>query len=372
MSKCILNIDLDKTSAHFEGGDDITGTLHVRATSKCTCSKLTIATICSPEMPDSSSCRDREVLATDEVFNEGDELEFDFSLYVPPGGPFTCEGEMIDVGWKVEATAEIDWHLDACEEQPIRVEPGSSDYFVFDHADYLTEENASFGFFGYLGFILSTISLLALLVVTGFLAVVLFPWMAIPLGSIDYSVSSIDYTVMMVTMVSLSSILFGRWKKTFSKIFFEHALESLDLSVTPKRASPGETVTVRVSAIPKFPITLGNADLTIRGKEVRFEGFIKENRRPVYEKALWKEARSEAFAVDQKLSLEGPENKKISAGEEMTFSSSFQIPDDSPYTFEADKNKIRWYATAYLDLHWITEFRTIQPFIVRPRFPEET
>lgn len=112
MAKCDLTLELDDPDRAFSPGDTIAGRVRVRADADCRCDALKIELQYHTHGKGNvvSDTIAEQTLFTGE-WRSGASTAYPFSIPVPPGWQGSA-GELLNVGFRLRATADIPWAFD--------------------------------------------------------------------------------------------------------------------------------------------------------------------------------------------------------------------------------------------------------------------
>ena len=128
MSKCTVEVHLERDDPAFTPGEPIRGTVQVTAGEPCDVRKLVLGLEWRTHgKGNTDRGRPEEVvLATDLSLIPGAPQTFSFEFEAPEG-PFTYRGSIINLDWYVRANADLAWTRDPGAEAEIILRPAPSD-----------------------------------------------------------------------------------------------------------------------------------------------------------------------------------------------------------------------------------------------------
>jgi hypothetical protein len=338
MNDCDVTIELDG-DPRLEGGDTVTGTVLVEVTDDCTCNALTAEL---GWYTDGCGNDASEIVVREELFhgewNKDEEHRYPFEIDVPPG-PYTYDGNMLSLDWKLEANADISWALDPSDARDVVVEPGGSaeDYQVgeTEGSETWTKDGGSDNLGMIIGLLFSAI-LLSVAAWFGWTALSREGWNAF------------------VSVVALGFLGGGLWVAYIAvrNYFAEMKLGDVQVTQEPERASPGDELACTVRLEPPREVDLNKIELRLHGFEEVVSGHgdqQKTHTHTIYEKTSV---------------LIGSEQATVDGVEE--FEGALTLPEDVPYSIEIAANKVRWKVDVSVDIPGWPDWELPKPFLVRP------
>ncbi len=112
MADLEIRIDLDRDPPHFQPGDRITGTVHVRAGEELEARKVWVRRVyrTSGRGTPAMGQPERRTLDDDPPpLVAGEERSYPFELTAPEGPPSQA-GELVTLGWVIHAGVDLPWH----------------------------------------------------------------------------------------------------------------------------------------------------------------------------------------------------------------------------------------------------------------------
>lgn len=348
LADCELEIRLDRTPPRFHPGETVDGAVRVHVNADTYAAPLRV----DVGFEAGTGSGGGSVLPTGvEVFEgewlEGQDLEYRFSVELPPG-PFTYDGQIVSLTWQVNAWADVPGLLNPFTIADIEVTPDPASEAEPDwigpydpHADMRGRVATALESAGREVRPPDTVKLaLPLPLKVGCLLVVLGPFVVLAVGAVALIVATpfmlfgslhgarpltrVAFALLVgMMLVSLLRLQFVRnW-------FARLSLGSVQVTVEPELARPGEEVTVRVDFTPRR--TMKGATVT-----ARLEGFERRRqRRPGGGTAV---KRHDLYSTKVTLPLSG----RLQASRSTRVEGRVRIPPDAAPSFEVGPEAVLW------------------------------
>lgn len=349
MTSCNLQLELDQPQKKFLPGETVAGTLTVDVTDDCTCNALTVKRLWKThgKGTQNEGGEQLQVFAEDERWSSGEVFEYEFSFDVPPG-PYTYRGDLINVDWYIRAEADIAWGLDSDVEQDFLVVPASADEFVVGTKDVPVTEPTAQLEWGKIGF-------------GAFFAMIGSVPMWFALSSVLEG-GSVGGAAMALLFGGIFLAVGGYVVYTGVRNYLaEKKLGTVDVSISDSVATPGQTLTYNVEMSPRDDVEVNEISMILRGKE-----WVK------YRHGTDTKTQENKIFGDERIAAQ---NKAYTAGSQLAISEDLDLPDSAPFSFEAERNRIRWIAEFHVDVADWPDWKDQLYLTVRPdpdREPDRT
>ncbi len=347
MSVCDLSIELEEPRAVFYAGQPIKGKVVVQVLKDCRCKALTLVlgwrTQGKGNEAHGGGPRPTKTILGQGEWKAGQRLEFFFSIIAPPG-PVSYRGHYINIGWFIQARADVPWAIDPKAVVPmvLLASPGQQSHYLgpFFAAEQLQSSRSTVRG-------KSLITSGVVLTILGVLSVAWALWASrMPhsahVGPAVYAVPG--------AMLLLGLILFF---VGFTQRHFDKRLGPPSVTLLPNPAAPGGPLTIQVLLRPDREITLLGAKATITGKETASSG--SGSTRKTYSHIF----HQQTFALNDA-------KGKVARKEERLLTWQFVLPAESPPTFSASDNRVEWSVQVSVEIHRWPDWSGKKVLVVTP------
>lgn len=336
MASCDVDVELDRDDHVYTPDETLSGRVIVEAEDDVECEALVLK-----RMWEARALGDekRGVETVETLFSgtwrAGETREYPFEVPLAPG-PYTYEGENLDVGWVLRARAEIGF-VDTWGDAGFALEPGASDEYVPGDEEAFREAREKGGASVSWGWVVLGAMLLAL----GILLAV---------GS---GLEGNLQPGTLAAFVALGALGLGVAYKGTRTYLAEKRLGDVRVRVSPREVEPGDEVTCRVRLPEEAEGTLSGLQLELAGREIAGKGGSKARNRVT-------ELHGETVVPD------GVEGLELERGRAEEFSARFRIPESAPYSFYAPHNRVEWTITARIAPRSRPTWTREEHLVVRP------
>lgn len=340
VARCELTIVRERSDPTYRAGDPIRGHVLVRVDSSCRCNALTLGPAWRTHGRGNTARGEAKGV---ELFRgewtAGEEHAYPFELRAP-SWPWTYHGHEVNLDWSLVARADIPWALDPKAEEEIVIAPGgdTTDAEVeLERHGRATTAHARFGLclalIG-LSFAMSGLAAMA----TGVLVVLqgeLGGLVAVPFGALFAAVGA--GIAFLGVRNDLAQIRLGR----------------IDVSLSARRARPGDVVTCVVRLSPRADVQLNGVTMRLRGCEVAVRGSGTNRTTHTHE------------LHDEQVVVDGS-RRSVRRLEDVELEQTFRIPADAPYSFFVPDNSVAWSISVHVDVAGWPDWTHEEPLIVLP------
>ena len=365
MAKCDLSIHLDGDRTAYRGGETVTGTVEVRTDDEVQCKALSVE--CQWRTHGKGSTARGKALRLDVfqgAWQAGAVQHYAFSFELPHG-PFTYHGHYLNVGWFIQARADIPWALDPKAEHEISVEadpdrdpewhclvtqmhelPEALRVEIGAPSTPMTPEWQRR--MAVVNYGCAAVFVVPLLIIT---ALGLYRGISLIQGGGDSRVwleAALWIGVPLVFWVPLARI--------FLKLLRNRAamkrLGDVDFDVTPLALRRGESLRVRFSCRPEQAVALKRATVRVEAEERVTRG--SGTSRKTY--------RQRVYSHEEDL----PAAENLPAGLPFQREIEIPIPPDAPPSFIAADNRLDWAVSLHLDIPRWPDWSAERAILVHP------
>lgn len=322
MSRCDLEVVLERPDGRYVAGEVVTGFVSVRANAECVCNGLDVwvgwRTHGRGNRRTAEFGRTRLFTGT---WKADEEQIHPFELQLPADAPPTYEGTVLNLDWDVHATADIPWAFDPTAGAPLHVSAapdGAHDPGPTFGTLVQTQAAASRAMLIFAGFwFLLTVPILGTMTVL----------------SVTEAASALE-AVGALAFVSLFDVVFlglGGFLvyKALGSRMAERRLGPVEVTLPDRPLRPGEAIPVEVGFSPTTALQ-GSVTATLRGQEIVVSG--SGTNRKTYTQELHLDRRV--------LQEHGPLGTQ-----RVSLRVDLPVPPDAAPSFEADDNALRWEVT---------------------------
>jgi hypothetical protein len=325
LSKCDLEILLDRPDRAYRPGATIRGMVGVTVNKDCTCNGLTLTREWRTHGRGNRSRggKEADVLFEGE-WKAGEQHVHPFEIEVPDG-PLTYHGHHLNVDWYLDARADIPWALDPKASEEFVVLPGQRPPRhrgpLFVPGRHNTGQGVAGAVFGmaFAGFgsvfLFGMSCVLCSGEVGGSDALFMLPFFLIPLVFVAVGVG--------IAFSSVRNRLAAR------------RLGEVEVSLTPEVVTGGEVVQVEVRFTPRASFTLHGATAELKAREEVVSGSGTNKRTHTH--GIFERTRVLC------------EQRELEAGHPVVLQGELQIPRDPAPSFAASSNRLDWKVKILLD-----------------------
>jgi hypothetical protein len=350
MSKCDLEIHLDKADRTYRPGESIRGHVTVTADTAVRCKALTVALQWQTHgRGNRDSGPESKVQVFEGEWQGGEQRAYGFEL-IAPSGPATYHGTMLNVDHYLTARADLPWALDpkAVTEILVVPTPGAAEYDFGPSYKPPAAELVGEGKAMALGAALTA----------GCFGL---PGLAIMAGGVAFGVSWLRGTSSDGAFPAIFMFLFGA---VFAVVGFgvavllqkrnlaQRRLGNPLVNVTPQLARAGDRVSLQVTLQPRARVKLTGAKVVLKCQERAVSG--SGTNRTTHTQDLHQ---AEA-GLNAPPALEANQPASLGAG--------LQLPKDAAATFAASDNSVKWSMTLHVGIDGWPDWEREYPITVRP------
>ena len=337
MSKCDLQILLDRPERTYKFGEPMAGVVKIAAHDDFVCRKLTLIREWKTEGRGNRAGGGEEgmIFAEDTQFHSGETQEFPFR-FVGLSGPASYDGHYLKVVWHLRAQVDIPLAVDVKHEEKFTLVGGETSEEILLGVDIPAVKTPATA--GELSERMTMAKMLALpCLVIGLAMMYLSDWnpVALVLG-------------LMVTG-------FGAWQAflMLRNKLAQQKVGAVEVEISRDTLRPGEAVECNVFLPAGEVSRLQKITATLRGEERVVSGL--GNHKTTHTHAI------------QNVAVEVGNQNGISVGNnKMQFTLPLHIPANAPSTFHAPDNALHWAIRVRVDIpdwpDWVREF----PITVMP------
>ncbi|MBI4166522.1 MAG: hypothetical protein HY508_12385 [Acidobacteria bacterium] len=354
MSKCDLQIKLDRADRTYRAGSKITGSVMVRAESDCECRGLTLMQgwrATGKGDPDGANLGETRLFSG--LWRAGESASYPFELEAQPG-PISYQGKLFHVDWHIIAQADIPMALDLKVDEVFVLVPGEQ--ASIDGGAELAEENLG----EHKTKSRSPNPLTGPAVGVGIgmgafvLAAYLF-WDLYPALSAGLIGEAPAWRLSLATVSGLIGLL--ALSSYVPRLLAARKIGAVDARLAPSAVRRGDFLRCAVSFVPRSDVHLHRAALTLWATEGASERVTDDDNKKttkyyterVYSTEVWLASERQLMA-DQAVTLEG----------------TLKIPPLVPVSFKGIWNELRWQAAVRVNLRHCPDWEREFPVNVRP------
>jgi hypothetical protein len=335
MPKCELAIVLDRPGVGVRPGEKLRGRVEVLVSDRARCQALSVWLRWSTERCGNVSESGARVTLFEGEWSAGERHAYPFELEVPRG-PYSYDGEHLNIVWRVFATADLPWAIDPKTSIELVVLPATEERAVArDPADrkQLDETRGAVADVTQQmqqGCAIAVGGCGGLLTLAGVIwTVAVIPRARDVLGGTLHGQGAVDAVIegaLAPALFVLGVVIL--WKTFLATWLAERRLGKVRVSVEPMTVGRGGTLrcAIRFKAVASFELIFASA--TLRASESCTHG--DEDGSKTYLEVLHEED----------VTLAG--NRAISAGEEVELVGELVVPARAAPTFSAQQIGVSW------------------------------
>ncbi len=337
MSRCDLQISLDRPDRIYKFGEPMAGVLKISAHDEFFCRKLTLIREWKTEGRGNHAGGGEEgmIFADDTKFHSGETREFPFR-FVGLSGPASYDGHYLKVVWQLRAQIDIPLTVDVKHEEKFVLVGGeTSEEILLGIEIPEVKTPATAGELAERTTMAKILALPCLLI--GLAMISLSGWHPVPLG------------------LGLLVAGFGGWQILFMfrNKLAQQKVGAVEVQISRDRLRPGESVDCNVFLPAEEVSRLQKITATLKGEERVVSG-------------LGNHKTTHAQTIQNLIVESGNQNGVSVANNKMQFTLPLQIPANAPSTFHAPDNALHWAIRVRVDIpdwpDWVREF----PITVMP------
>jgi len=337
MSKCDLQILLDRPDRVYKFGEPIAGVAKIAAHDDFFCRKLTLIREWKTEGRGNRAGGGEEgmIFADDVEFHSGETREFPFR-FIGLAGPASYDGHYLKVVWHLRAQVDISLAVDVKHEEKFVLMAGETSEEILLGIETPAVKTPATA--GELAERMTMAKMLALpCLVIGLAMMYLSSWYPVALA------------------LGLMVAGFGVWQIffMFRNKLAQRKVGAVEVEISRETLRPGEAVECKVFLPAGEASRLQKITATLKGEERVVSGF--GNHKTTHAQTI------------QNLVVEsGNQNGVSTANNKMQFTLPVQIPVTAPSTFHAPDNALHWAILVRVDIpdwpDWVCEFPvTVMP-----------
>jgi hypothetical protein len=339
MSKCDLQIVVDRPQPYYKMGEEVTGAVLVRVNAPCECKKLTLTVNWQTH---GKGNRARSHNAPWVLFSgrweAGQEYRYPFKFNAPYG-PITYHGHIVNLDWFIQARADIPWAIDPKQQHEILLLPAATRQYNAGRFFKQPRDPAQYGS-NRLGCLLY--------IGIGTIVFTLIPGLAV--GGPAWIFSGVG------GFIGLLFVLAGVWRR-----IVQSKVGKPKVTIDSVHTAPGKNVDVAVTVEPRKPITLDKVTISMHGREQAVRG--SGTNKTTYHHDLYG-MQSEMDVGDG----------AVAPGQARTFKVSFPLPPESPPSLSVASNKVEWWVDVHVGVanwpDWNQKYTLgVLPLVTQPPTP---
>ncbi|MEL6348359.1 MAG: hypothetical protein AAFV53_34935 [Myxococcota bacterium] len=321
MSKCDLQLELERSD--YQAGDVVRGVVVVSVNQDVKCNGLAVRLGWRTHGKGNRDGEtDREEIVYNGPWSAGHRHRYPFTFTLPPS-PLTYHGQNINIGWFVQAQADIPWAFDPKSEAELRVARGDAPITPPQLPAYAQEMGPVANIIGgvisgFVGLMLSGVGLTA--AGAGLLAMVAGEMMGIAFIIFGGAFAFFGVRVLL---------------KPIRQLMASQRLSDLSFQATPQRLRPGDDVQIDVS----FQLKADTRINMIRVSLIRQE-------RATSGSGTNKTTHTHNATVGQLVLREGGRMRRA---ERFSRAGALQVPENAAPSFVSSSNRVLWLARLEID-----------------------
>lgn len=337
MSKCDLQISLDRPERIYKFGEPIAGVVKISAHDEFFCRKLTLIREWKTEGRGNLAGGGEEGMffAEDTKFHSGETREFPFR-FIGLSGPASYEGHYLKVIWQLRAQVDIPLAVDIKHAEKFVLVGGETSEEILLGIE--TPEVTTPATAGELAERTTMAKVLALpCLILGLAMIYWSGWYPVALG------------------LGLMVAAFGGWQFffMFRNKLAQKKVGAVEVEISRDTLRPGEAVDCNVFLPAGETTRLKKITATLKGEERVVSG-------------LGNHKTTHTHTIQNLVVESGNQNGVSVANNKIQFALSLQIPANAPSTFHAPDNALHWAIRVRVDIpewpDWVREF----PITVMP------
>lgn len=259
----------------------------------------------------------------------GEKGLYPFTLTVPPG-PFSYEGTVVSLGWRVRANADLPWAFDPKTETTIVVVPGVEPLHSVDHGPASLSRRGSNGLGDVATLVVGSLFIFVPALIVGplslgfLLACVGQPGLANLFPAVITAGMGTIFTYVGYRVV----------RPAFIRIMARRRISVFEITVSDT-VSPGETVDVRLEITPRSDLLAEEVRVELRLAEVAVSGSGTKKKTHSHKETLASVVLNHAGTLQ--------------ARRPVTFSGTLTIPDAVGLSFAAIQNSVSYQLVGVVD-----------------------
>jgi len=347
MSRCDLEVVLDKTDATYRPGERVKGEVRVTVNDRCDCKKLTLTRQWRTHGRGNTAKGEKEEV---QIFSgpwmPGATLRYLFDVEVPRG-PVSYHGHHLNVDWYLKARADIPWAIDPKAETEFLLVPGEDGRDMDLGPEFDPEKpggaEATAGAKKVMG-IVGGIFFLGGLVLAALYVLGLFDLRPFGLPTPPFGLAIFGL------FAAIAGGLIGF--HGLRNVMAERTLGRVRVDCSPRDLRAGQTVRCSIQFMPRKSAQLERVTAKLEGQEMVVSGSGTNrttHRHTIHEEEVLLSA-----------------GRPIMRGGMVAIDGSLTIPEDAPATFMADDNNLTWSVELHVDIPGSPDYKEQFSLIVRP------
>jgi hypothetical protein len=363
MSKCDLSIELESRAVRYQPGDVVRGHVLVDVDAECACKKLNIVLQWRTHgRGNPAKGEPLKQTLFEGAWRSGEQLRhpFEFTL---PAGPLSYHGEVLNVDWYINATADIPWTLDPKAEIEIFVHRGSytGPLSVVADQKYQQSEGSQAEAVGELlsrsqGAFSKHPELFRYLTIGAFvvlgpiicigIATALFSFLKVQKAPSEENIILLVIGSAFIVVPAIILVFFLRWLKMRRK------LGNIQVATEAMNTDTGTKIFCAVTFKPQATLVVNRISANLVGQEIVIHGSGEHQ-----------VVCTEEFHREGKELISGQQLIPGNPVEEIV---EFDLPADAPPTFLAHSNRLIWTVHVKVDIPGWPDYNEKVEIIVPP------
>jgi hypothetical protein len=320
MSKCDVDIVLDRTGRTFRPGEEVTGTVRVRVNRDVKCKGVLLEHFWQTHgRGNKASGTKATVVLYRGSLQAGENLALPFSI-AAPNGPPTYHGHYLNVDHYLNARVDIPWAIDPKQKEEYILLPGAGPWGNLPKS-VLGRDEA-----------LKGLSKAGVPIGIGLLVVGLF--ILFPCGIVLIPAGLI--------------VLFLALRRSMA----EKKVGSVKVNLGRLQVSPSGDVPLQIEFTPRQTSKLNRITAKLKGEEKCVSGSGTSKT-------------THTHKLHERTVVLMPEGN-VTAGRTIQLEANVSIPDGGAFTFSASDNEVNWSLEVRLDIPLWPDWTTKRTVIVRP------
>ncbi len=340
MSRCRLQIELDRPGAVYAARETLTGHVAVQVRQRCECRALTLD--CAWDLPgtDSSAAHTASSSSLFEGVWEPGQYRYPFEFIVP-NGPFTYAGKLFKIRWLLKARADLPLAVDPKAKTWFTLVPGPTDEPV-NHGPAHDRQAAPDDHE-------QNKKKLVLWAIAA-----MFFGLACVYMVIVHSPAALWQTLVGIGFAGAGGLGgLGLLYLAFRNTLAQRVLGPVEVQITPDGCAPGSTLACTLRFCPPTDVPINAIELSLVGQELAFR----------------EDGEGDGSYVDHLIHQDEQrfyEGHPVRAGQEVSLTTQFTLPAEAPYTFATRNAEVAWKLTAHIDLPRYPDWFFYHPITVTP------